>query len=579
MREKKHAEMLSLEWSVSTADNSQNEREILVELQPNINIKELQITGYRGTRFPNGLADHSRLMLVQLSLSNCKGCDSLPALGQFLSLKFLSIRGMRNHREMPEWKQWHVLGNGEFPALHDLSIEDCPKLVGKLPENLCRLTSLTISGCPELILETPIQLSNLKKFEVVGSPKPGVLFYHAELFTSQLLGIKQIDELSITDCSSLTSLPFSGLPNTLKKVEISCCGKLTLATSINEMISRGSDLFLERLVLDQCDSIAPEFELVPRARDLRVDECQSLTKLFIPAGTENIRIFGCGNLEILSVACVTPMMALRGLSIGNCEKQKSLPEQMQELLPSLNELYLTYCPELESFPEGGLPLNLQRPPCLRELNIFHDGSDEEILANENWELPCSIRSLCISKLKTLSSQVLKGLASLEYLHASNLPQVRSLLEEGLPSYLSELYLSRHDELHSLPTYALRSLTSLQRLEISSCNQLQSLPESGLPSSLSELMIEDCPNLQSLPVKWMPASLSRLSISSCPLLKPLLEFDKGEYWPNIAQIPTIDRGSSSDQAACIAEWRLRMRQISSSAPISTLTMKQFDSVSM
>ncbi|KAM3396897.1 putative disease resistance RPP13-like protein 1 [Capsicum galapagoense] len=535
MTEKKHAEMLSLEWSVSTADNSQNEREILVELQPNINIKELQITGYRGTRFPNWLADHSLLMLVQLSLSNCK--------------------------EMPEWKQWHVLGNGEFPALHDLSIKDCPKLVGKLPENLCRLTSLTISGCPELILETPIQLSNLKKFEVVGSPKPGVLFYHAELFTSQLLGIKQIDELSITDCSSLTSLPFSGLPNTLKKVEISCCGKLTLATSINEMISRGSDLFLERLVLDQCDSIAPEFELVPRARDLRVDECQSLTKLFIPAGTENIRIFGCGNLEILSVACVTPMMALRGLSIGNCEKLKSLPEQMQELLPSLNELYLTYCPELESFPEGGLPLNLQvlgiyycrklvkgrkewhlqRPPCLRELNIFHDGSDEEILANENWELPCSIRSLRISKLKTLSSQVLKSLASLEYLHASNLPQVRSLLEEGLPSYLSELYLSRHDELHSLPTYALRSLTSLQRLEISSCNQLQSLPESGLPSSLSELMIEDCPNLQSLPVKWMPTSLSRLSISSCPLLKPLLEFDKGEYWPNIAQIPTIDRG--------------------------------------
>ncbi|PHT92698.1 hypothetical protein T459_00580 [Capsicum annuum] len=411
MREKKHAEMLSLEWSVSTADNSQNEREILVELQPNINIKELQITGYRGTRFPNWLADHSLLMLVQLSLSNCKGCDSLPALGQFPSLKFLSIRGMRNHR-----------GNGEFPALHDLSIEDCPKLVGKLPENLCRLTSLTISGCPELILETPIQLSNLKKFEVVGSPKPGVLFYHAELFTSQLLGIKQIDELSITDCSSLTSLPFSGLPNTLKKVEISCCGKLTLAT---------------------------------------VDECQSLTKLFIPAGTENIRIFGCGNLEILSVACVTPMMALRGLSIGNCEKLKSLPEQMQELLPSLNELYLTYCPELESFPEGGLPLNLQ------VLGIY---------------------------------------------------------------YCRKLVKGRKE-----------SLTSLQHLKISSCNQLQSLPESGLPSSLSELMIEDCPNLQSLPVKWMPASLSRLSISSCPLLKPLLEFDKGEYWPNIAQIPTIDRG--------------------------------------
>ncbi|PHT66592.1 hypothetical protein T459_31017 [Capsicum annuum] len=112
-------------------------------------------------------------------------------------------------------------------------------------------------------------------------------------------------------------------------------------------------------VLDQCDSISPEFELVPRACDLRVDDCQSLTSLLILAGTENVRIFGCGNLEILSVAWVTQIMALRGLSIGNCEKLKSLPEKMQELLPSLNELYLTCCPEIESFPEGGLPFNLQ----------------------------------------------------------------------------------------------------------------------------------------------------------------------------------------------------------------------------
>ncbi|PHU13592.1 hypothetical protein BC332_14797 [Capsicum chinense] len=87
------------------------------------------------------------------------------------------------HIQMLECKQWHVLRNAEFPALHDLTIEDCPKLIRKLPENLYCMTSLTISGYIELILETPIQLSNLKKFEVVGSPKPGVLFYHAELFT------------------------------------------------------------------------------------------------------------------------------------------------------------------------------------------------------------------------------------------------------------------------------------------------------------------------------------------------------------------------------------------------------------
>ncbi|KAK4358945.1 hypothetical protein RND71_021174 [Anisodus tanguticus] len=164
--------------------------------------------------------------------------------------------------------------------------------------------------------------------------------------------------------------------------------------------------------------------------------------------------------------------------------------------------------------------------------------DEEILDDENWELPCSIRRLTISKLKTLSSQILKSLTSLESLYTKNLPQIQSLLEEELPSSLSELTLFDHHELHSLPTEGLRHHTSLQRLYIHNFPNLQSLPESGMPSSLSVLSISNCPNPPSLPVKRMSSSISTLSISNCPLLTPLLEFDKGEYWPNIDQIPTI-----------------------------------------
>ncbi|KAM3303351.1 putative disease resistance RPP13-like protein 1 [Capsicum chacoense] len=554
MREKEHVKRLSLEWNTSIADNSQTERDILDELHPHNNIEKLQINGYRGTKFPNWLADQSFLKLVGLSLSNCKDCDSLPALGQLPSLKFLAIRGM--HRitevteefygssstkkpfysleklefaEMPEWKQWHVLGNGEFPTLHELSIKGCPKFIGKLPENLRSLSALRISKCPELILETPIQLSCLKLFKIVGSPKVGVLFDDVELFTSQLEGMKQIVELSITDCNSLTSLP----------------------------ISSDFTMFLEKLILVGCDSIdeiSPE--LVPRAHTLTVKRCHSLTRLVIPAGIENLYIRDCENLEILSVAWETQMMSLR---INNCENLKSLPDHMHELFPSLKEMDLQNCPEIESFPDGGLPLNLellwindckklvngrkewhlQTLPCLRELCIFHDGSDEEILANENWELPSSIRNLYISNLKTLSSQVLKSLTSLDYLYATNLPQVHSLLEGGLPSSLSELELYRHHDLHSLPTEGLQRLTSLRRLAIWDCPNLQSLPESAIPSSLSVLAISYCPNLQSLPVKSMPPSMSTLSIYECPLLKPLLEFDTGDYWPNIAHIPTIE----------------------------------------
>ncbi|KAG5584696.1 hypothetical protein H5410_045130 [Solanum commersonii] len=606
MREKNHVEKLSLKWSESSADNSQTERDILDELRPHTSIKQLQITGYRGTKFPNWLADHSFLKLVKLSLSKCRNCDSLPALGQLPSLKFLSIREMHQitkvteefygsssskkpfyslekleFANMPGWKQWHVLGNGEFPTLEKLSI----------------------INCPELSLETPIQLS---RFQVIGSPKVGVLE-----------GMKQIVELSIIGCNSLTSLPFSILPSTLKRIRISRCQKLKLEVPVGYY-----NMFVEDLSLEECDcidDISPE--LLPRTRKLNVSNCHNLTRFLIPTSNESFYIGNCKNLEKLSVALPS---AMTSLSIGYCEKLKWLPDHMQELLPSLKGLHLSNCPEIESFPQGGLPFNLQQLEiinckklvngrkewCLQrlsrlrelELVIYHDGSDEEM---EHWELPCSIRRLEVSNLKTLSSQDLKSLTSLEFLYIAYLPHIQSLLEEWrLPSSLSELYLYGHHELNSLglcyltsllrlrignccnlqslsesalPSslshltikycHNLRSLSksalpsalseltikccrnlqslsesalpfSLSKLTIKDCPKLQSLSESALPSSLSELTIRNCPNLQSLPVKGMPSSLSELWIFRCPLLSPLLEFQKGEYWPNIAQIPFI-----------------------------------------
>ncbi|XP_049386751.1 putative disease resistance RPP13-like protein 1 [Solanum stenotomum] len=246
MRDKNHVDKLSLEWSESSsADNSQTERDILDELRPHKNIKEVEITGYRGTIFPNWLADPLYLKLVKLSLSYCKDCYSLPALGQLPSLKILSVKGMHGITEvteefygslsskkpfncleklefedMPEWKLWHVLGSGEFPTLENLSIKNCP----------------------ELSLETPIQLSSLKRFEDSGSPKVGVVFDDTELFRSQLEGMKHIVELDISDCYSLTFFPFSILPTTLKSIEISGCQKLKLEQPVGEM-----SMFLEDL--------------------------------------------------------------------------------------------------------------------------------------------------------------------------------------------------------------------------------------------------------------------------------------------------------------------------------------------
>ncbi|KAH0715589.1 hypothetical protein KY284_008494 [Solanum tuberosum] len=559
MREKNHVDKLSLEWSESTAKDSPTEREILDELRPYTNIKEVEITGYRGTQFSNWLADPSFLQLVELSLRNCKDCYSLPALGKLPCLKFLYIRGMHKitqvteefydssssktpfnslerleFADMPEWNQWHVLGRGEFPKLEKLSIEKCPKLMGKLPENLSSLTELIIS-------ETP-------------------LFDEAQMLRSQFEGMKQIVELSIFGCNSLTSLPFSILPSSLKRIEICGCQKLKLEEPVGYC-----NMFLEELTLRNCDCID---EFLPRARKLSIWSCQNVTRFLIPTATESLWIKDCDNLEILSVAVES---AMTSLDIWYCKKLKCLPEI--ELF-NLQVLKIYHCKKL---------VNSRKEWCLQrltELKIQHDGSDEEI---QHWELPSSIKRLEVWNLKTLSSQVLKSLTSLQYLYIADLPQIQTLLEQGrLPSSLSELHVYHHDELQSLSestlpsslsqltieTFAnlqslsestlpsslskltiddcpnLQSLSelalpsSLSQLTIKYCPNLQSLSELALPSSLSQLTIILCPNLQSLPVKGMPSSLSELYINDCPLLTPLLEFDKGKYWPNIAQIPII-----------------------------------------
>jgi hypothetical protein len=81
-------------------------------------------------------------------ISNCKKCTSLPPVSQLPSLKHLFIEGMASVKnvgveffgkgslqpfrlleslsfeDMEEWENWS--SNGEFPNLHELSIENCP---------------------------------------------------------------------------------------------------------------------------------------------------------------------------------------------------------------------------------------------------------------------------------------------------------------------------------------------------------------------------------------------------------------------------------------------------------------------
>ena len=179
----KHLDMLRFTWDGDTHD-PQHVTSTLEKLEPTRNVKDLQIYGYGGVRFPEWVGESSFSNIVSLNLRRCTNCTYLPPLGQLASLERLSIEAFDkvdtvgsefygnctamkkpfeslktlSFRKMPEWREWTSdEGSREaFPLLESLSIEECPNLAKALPRHhLPRVTSLTISGCEQLATPLP----------------------------------------------------------------------------------------------------------------------------------------------------------------------------------------------------------------------------------------------------------------------------------------------------------------------------------------------------------------------------------------------------------------------------------------
>lgn len=162
---------------------------------------------------------------------------------------------------------------------------------------------------------------------------------------------------------------------------------------------------------------------------------------------------------------------------------------MHIFLTSLKYLRIEDCPEVESFPEGGLPSNL---------NLISILSCDKLIAScKEWDLQQlpSVRKLSIS---------------------GKSEDVRSFPEEGfLPINLTFLYISKFPAMESLNKKGLQHLTSLE-----------------------QLWIQDCPKLKYMPDEGFPASLSFLRINECPLLKKSCQRKKGKEWRKIAHIDCV-----------------------------------------
>ncbi|RXH84901.1 hypothetical protein DVH24_041669 [Malus domestica] len=577
LKNKKELNDLELAWGDEEADDSQKERDVLDKLQPSANLEKLTIRFYGGTSFPNWLGSSNSFSNIQfMCISDCKYCLSLPSFGQLPTLKVLRIKRMKFVRtvgaefygdlngasvippfrslqalefeEMPEWEDWLPSPSGgqcsDFPCLQELTISICPRLRGYLPNRLPCLETLWVSGCEYLHLHdewgsSSISLNmdylqNSLEIDIDGCPGLLPLIERVEKKFLSTLRISNFDAIQcLPKMKCLRSLIFSRCP-TVSSLEFLSHEMMAELTSLEEL-----------LIYDSFHSVRSfPLGVFPKLSTLRIDGCENLESFSIEGVDQNLshlnqlEIRNCPNLASFPDGGL-PTPNLRQLVVGGCKNLKSFPERIRTLT-ALEGLHISDLPNLVSFAQGGLPPNLQ---------YFDVRRCDKVKPSVEWGLQglVSLKEFTIGEIwaPLLKEQLLLP-TTLNGLNIAGLSSLKSVVDVKVLRHLASLHrLTIEDcpSLEFLPREGLQHLTSLQYLNISSCPSLEFLPAEGLLhlTSLQELRIRWCPKLQFLPENGLPPSLSYLEIDSCSTLEKRYEDKTGEDWAKISHIPCIRIG--------------------------------------
>ncbi|KAK2386145.1 putative disease resistance RPP13 protein [Trifolium repens] len=454
MKAKKNLEELKLSYRVNfKLNNNGGALNVLEVLQPNSNLKRLTVEDYNGKCFPNWLRGYHLPNLVSLKLMNCGLCSQLPPLGQLPCLKELSISNCDGINIID--KEFYDNNNSTsllpFRSLEVLKFEQ----MSNWEEWLClegfpMLKELCITKCPELKRVPPQHLPSLQKLQMSECNK-------------------------LEECSCLEGSPL------LENVSINNCSKLKVT------IPKGDSMI--ELDLWKCDRISVNGLSTGLKKfvlwENRYTEFSKEQNLLNCSVLEELK-FDLRGFPSLDLRCYN---SLRRLSIRGWHSS-SLPFSLH-LFTNLLYLSLYDCPQLESFPRGGLPSNLI------ELDIHN--CPKLIGSREEWGL------FQLNSLETLT-------ISDEFENVESFPE-----ENLLPPTLEYLRLLHCSKLRIMNNKGFLHLNSLIALSIWNCPSLESLPEEALQQ------------LSSLYFLW---------IYECPLIREKYKKEGGERWHTISHIPDV-----------------------------------------
>ncbi|CAL9777771.1 unnamed protein product [Musa acuminata subsp. burmannicoides] len=199
---------LRLDWKWDNMDDMGTSElvslEVLEGLQPNPNLKKLEIILYASEEFPEWIKKGFDYLheLKEIKLINIKRCKRLPSLGGLLDLEIVEISGMDLINVVDEAFYGE---NGTFPNLKKLTLCQMPALekwlkVERRERLFPNLDELTIIQCPKFeALEVDLKVTRLS-----------IWLDNKMLRTSEFKGwhnLQSIEHLEIVGCQEMRCLP------------------------------------------------------------------------------------------------------------------------------------------------------------------------------------------------------------------------------------------------------------------------------------------------------------------------------------------------------------------------------------
>ncbi|KAK2386104.1 putative disease resistance RPP13 protein [Trifolium repens] len=398
---------------------------------------------------------HMNFYLEKMNESIVKSNVSvLEVLQPNSNLKKLTIVNY-NGNSFPNW-----LRGSHLPNLVSLELKNCG-LCSQLPPlgQFSLLKGLCISGFPNLKRVPPQHPPSLQALEIYNCDKLEECLC--------LEGSPLLEYVSIKKCSKLRRAPLPQHIPSLQKLEIRDCEMLEISIPKSDSMIMLNLQRCHRVLVNELSAGLQSFVLLEnRYTGISVEDFSTSLDLSISLdlGEDELSIRGCDS--------------------------SSLPFSLH-LFTNLQYLRLLNCPQLESFPRGGLPSNLS---CFTIYNC-----PKLIGSREEWGL---------FQLNSLDILVVSD----EFENVESFPE-----ENLLPPNLGYFWLENCSKLRRMNNKGFLHLNSLKSLSIYNCPSLESLPEEAL---------------QQL------SSLSHLVIIECPLIREKYKKEGGERWHTISHIPHV-----------------------------------------